>query len=110
MLATQAAMQAFVINRIGDLVLILAIAILAVGISGTSLDIYLATASTFETNHLVLYLILGGAAGKSAQIGLQSWLPSAIEAPTPISALIHAATLVTAGVYLITRLAPPFSN
>lgn len=94
-------MQGFVTNRAGDTALILAI---AVGFASAGLlELDLLTLAGTESRGLVGYLILGGAAGKSAQLGLHAWLPSAIEAPTPVSSLIHAATLVTAGVYLLIR-------
>jgi len=107
-LAVQASIQAFLINRVGDMLLILALTIFI--ISTGSWDLLTLTELTLlgETTSLELglWLLIGGAIGKSAQIGLHAWLPNAIEAPTPVSALIHAATLVTAGVYIIARLGP----
>ena len=87
-------MQGFVTNRAGDTALILAI---AVGFASAGLlELDLLTLAGTESRGLVGYLILGGAAGKSAQLGLHAWLPSAIEAPTPVSFLIHAVTRVAA--------------
>jgi NADH-quinone oxidoreductase subunit L len=108
--AAVAAKKAFIANRVGDVGLSLAIMLMffqfgsvtftgvfgAVG--GASHDIVLA----------IGLLLLLGACGKSAQVPLQSWLLDAMEGPTPVSALIHAATMVTAGVYLIVRSAPIF--
>lgn len=107
-LAIQAGIQAFLINRTGDILLILALAVLVTSTGSWSL---LSVSELILVNETVslkmgLCLLLGGAIGKSAQVGLHTWLPNAIEAPTPVSALIHAATLVTAGVYLIARLGP----
>ena len=93
-----------VLNRVGDIALALAVVCLlgSVGI----VDLAALQGLDHQAHTLIYWLLLGGAAGKSAQLGLQAWLPSAIEAPTPVSALIHAATLVTAGVYLLVCLAP----
>lgn len=107
--AAQAATKAFVINRIGDLGFLLGL-ILTFYLFGTG-DIAeitnrvgqeFAVGAPILTVLTLLYFI--GATGKSAQLPLYSWLPDAMEGPTPVSALIHAATMVTAGVYLIVRL------
>lgn len=107
--AAQAATKAFVMNRIGDLGYLLAL-ILTFYLFGTG-DIAeitqrvgqeFASGAPILTILTLLYFI--GATGKSAQLPLYSWLPDAMEGPTPVSALIHAATMVTAGVYLIVRL------
>ena len=103
--AAAAAKKAFVINRVGDLGMSLAIMLLFVTFGTTSFSGISAAAdgaSDYTLNALGLLLLLG-ACGKSAQVPLQSWLLDAMEGPTPVSALIHAATMVTAGVYLITR-------
>ncbi len=110
--AIAAAKKAFVMNAFGDATMVLALFLL-VQHTGT-LDF----AATFEraqglaSNHWVVNLValglLGGAVAKSAQLPLQTWLPDAMEGPTPVSALIHAATMVTAGVYLIVRAHPLF--
>lgn len=107
--AAQAATKAFVINRIGDLGLLLGI-LLTFYVFGTS-DIsevsqkaaqQFAIGAPVITVMTLLYFV--GATGKSAQLPLYSWLPDAMEGPTPVSALIHAATMVTAGVYLVVRM------
>ncbi len=111
--ATKAGMKAFVINVIGDIGLVLA-AFLIFRELGTFdyLTAFDAARETFTTNEGVVVaiclLICVGAFAKSAQLPLHTWLPDAMEGPTPVSALIHAATMVTAGVYLIARMFPLF--
>ncbi|MCL6545116.1 MAG: NADH-quinone oxidoreductase subunit L [Bryobacteraceae bacterium] len=110
--ATTAGNKAFIVNRIGDVGFTLAI--LLVFIHFRSLDFQnvfagLATNPTGVTTAALTaigLLLLVGATGKSAQIPLYVWLPDAMEGPTPVSALIHAATMVTAGVYMVARCAP----
>ena len=111
--ATYAGMKAFVINVVGDVGLVLA-AILIQRDTG-QLDypgVFEAAPRVFEQNEWIIVaiclLLLVGAFAKSAQIPLHTWLPDAMEGPTPVSALIHAATMVTAGVYLIARMHPLF--
>ncbi|MFC5728940.1 MULTISPECIES: NADH-quinone oxidoreductase subunit L [Nocardioides] len=103
--AAAAAKKAFVINRVGDMGLGLAIFLLFVTFGTTSFSAISAAApgATETTLNWIGVLLLLGACGKSAQVPLQAWLLDAMEGPTPVSALIHAATMVTAGVYLITR-------
>ncbi|MDT0200703.1 NADH-quinone oxidoreductase subunit L [Nocardioides sp. AE5] len=103
--AAAAAKKAFVINRVGDIGMSLAIMLIfvtfgTVSFAGVSAAAQGASESTMTAIGLLLLL---GACGKSAQVPLQAWLLDAMEGPTPVSALIHAATMVTAGVYLITR-------
>ena len=111
--ATKAGMKAFVINVIGDVGLVLA-AFFIFRELGTFdyLPMFEAAPEQFATNEGVVVaiclLILVGAFAKSAQLPLHTWLPDAMEGPTPVSALIHAATMVTAGVYLIARMHPLF--
>ena len=100
-----AAKKAFVVNRVGDMGLSIAIMVMfatfgTVSFAGVSLGGAKAATGTLLAIGLLLLL---GACGKSAQVPLQSWLGDAMAGPTPVSALIHAATMVTAGVYLITR-------
>ena len=100
-----AANKAFVVNRVGDLGLIIAIMVMFVtfgGVDFATVDAGVATANQGALTAIGL-LLLVGACGKSAQFPLQSWLGDAMAGPTPVSALIHAATMVTAGVYLIVR-------
>ena len=103
--AAAAAKKAFVINRVGDIGMSLAIAMFFVTFGSTSFTVISANASGASEGALTAigFLLLLGAAGKSAQVPLQAWLLDAMEGPTPVSALIHAATMVTAGVYLVTR-------
>ncbi len=103
--AAAAAKKAFVVNRVGDLGMSTAIMLMYVTFGTTSFAAISAVSGeteSFTLNALGLLLLLGACA-KSAQVPLQSWLLDAMEGPTPVSALIHAATMVTAGVYLITR-------
>jgi NADH-quinone oxidoreductase subunit L len=103
--AAAAAKKAFVINRVGDMGLSLAIMLAFTTWGSTSFTVISANAggATEKTMTALGLLLLLGACGKSAQVPLQSWLLDAMEGPTPVSALIHAATMVTAGVYLIVR-------
>jgi len=103
--AAVAAKKAFVVNRVGDLGLALAIMLMFTTFGTTSfvgVSEAAASASAGTLTALGLLMLLG-ACGKSAQVPLQSWLLDAMEGPTPVSALIHAATMVTAGVYLVVR-------
>ncbi|WP_018654735.1 NADH-quinone oxidoreductase subunit L [Actinomadura flavalba] len=115
--AATAAKKAFIVNRVGDLGLVTAIMLMfatfgTVGfeqILGTGHEhVGLASQLSTGTATAIGLLLLVGACGKSAQLPLQSWLLDAMEGPTPVSALIHAATMVTAGVYLIVRSGPIF--
>jgi len=108
--AVRAAKKAFVMNAFGDATMALAFFILIAHTSSlsfaTDFNVHLSSTAT----NLIALGLLGGAAAKSAQIPLQTWLPDAMEGPTPVSALIHAATMVTAGVYLIARTHPIFEQ
>ena len=111
--AIAAAKKAFVMNAIGDATMALAL-FLIIQRSGTlNFEAVFAQAGTMGgpwTMNLIALGLLGGAVAKSAQLPLHTWLPDAMEGPTPVSALIHAATMVTAGVYLIVRCAPLFEQ
>jgi NADH-quinone oxidoreductase subunit L len=108
--ASVAAKKAFIANRVGDVGLSLAIMIMFLEFGTTNFTgVFGAVHSASRGVVLAIgLLLLLGACGKSAQVPLQSWLLDAMEGPTPVSALIHAATMVTAGVYLIVRSAPIF--
>ncbi|MGH8870070.1 MAG: NADH-quinone oxidoreductase subunit L [Actinomycetes bacterium] len=103
--AATAAKKAFIVNRVGDVGMSLAIMLMFVTFGATSFQaVFPAAGEASEATLTALgLLLLLAACGKSAQFPLQSWLLDAMEGPTPVSALIHAATMVTAGVYLITR-------
>jgi NADH-quinone oxidoreductase subunit L len=101
--ALLSAVQAFLLNRAGDMALTLGLALALAHYGGLDMAALGLGLPRLEALGIVL---LVAAAGKSAQLGLHAWLPNAMEAPTPVSALIHAATLVTAGVYLLYRCAP----
>ncbi|WP_292960974.1 NADH-quinone oxidoreductase subunit L [Novosphingobium sp. UBA1939] len=120
--ANAAAMKAFVVNRVGDLgfmmgifgtflvfgtVSIPAILEAAPGMAGSTIGFL---GHRFDTMTVLCLLLFIGAMGKSAQLGLHTWLPDAMEGPTPVSALIHAATMVTAGVFMVCRLSPMFET
>ncbi|MFQ5991743.1 MAG: NADH-quinone oxidoreductase subunit L [Nitrospiraceae bacterium] len=103
--AAKAATKAFVVNRIGDAGFLVAIFLVFVNFGTLDYTQVFATAGTLSTTTAtaIALCLLVGAVGKSAQIPLYTWLPDAMEGPTPVSALIHAATMVTAGVYMIVR-------
>ena len=103
--ATWAANEAFIMNRIGDLGLLLGMFLVYWNIGSLQYEIVFAQISTLDNTILVWIgaLLFLGAMGKSAQFPLHTWLADAMEGPTPVSALIHAATMVTAGVYLVVR-------
>jgi len=118
--ANAAAIKAFVVNRVGDLGFMLGIFGTFLVFGTVSIPEILAQAphmagSTigllghrFDTMTVLCLCLFVGAMGKSAQLGLHTWLPDAMEGPTPVSALIHAATMVTAGVFMVCRLSPMF--
>jgi NADH-quinone oxidoreductase subunit L len=120
--ANAAAIKAFVVNRIGDFGFALGIFAVFSIFNSLQFDTVFAAAPDvagktmgflgFRVNALTLACILLfiGAMGKSAQLGLHTWLPDAMEGPTPVSALIHAATMVTAGVFMVARLSPLFEH
>jgi len=99
--ANKAAIKAMLINRVGDACLIASIILIWINFGSLNFMVVFPIADKIPL--LIPLLLLLGAVGKSAQIGLHTWLPDAMEGPTPVSALIHAATMVTAGVYLIIR-------
>jgi len=120
--ANAAALKAFVVNRVGDFgfslgifgtflvfgtVSIPAILEAAPGMAGSTIGF---AGMRVDTMTLLCLLLFVGAMGKSAQLGLHTWLPDAMEGPTPVSALIHAATMVTAGVFMVCRLSPMFET
>jgi NADH-quinone oxidoreductase subunit L len=101
----KAANKAFIMNRIGDLGLLLGIILIFINFGSIEYDVVFANPSTVEISTItwITILLFIGAIGKSAQIPLYTWLPDAMAGPTPVSALIHAATMVTAGVYMVAR-------
>src|SRR5438105_9459354 len=105
--AIAAAKKAFVMNAFGDATMALAFFLLIQHTRSLNFETVFARTPGLASNHWLVNLValglLGGAVAKSAQLPLQTWLPDAMEGPTPVSALIHAATMVTAGVYLIVR-------
>nr|YP_010620137.1 NADH dehydrogenase subunit 5 [Melanothamnus gigas]WAX04173.1 NADH dehydrogenase subunit 5 [Melanothamnus gigas] len=117
--ANKAALKALIVNRFGDLGILFAILLIFQIFEGT-LDFTIVFALTpllnsyflhyfifdFHYLSLISFFLIIGAIGKSAQLGLHTWLPDAMEGPTPVSALIHAATMVTAGVFLLIRFSP----
>ena len=112
--AAEAAKKAFVTTRIGDVGLLIAIILLWRGAGTFDIQeiIAFAQAGGFDELYLTVTMLLlfAGAVGKSAQFPLHVWLPDAMEGPTPVSALIHAATMVVAGVYLVARMLPIFDE
>jgi len=114
--ASNASLKAFIVNRVGDMFFILGIILIYLTFNSITFTNIFSNLNSYEgikynflffdvdvINIICLFLILG-AMGKSAQIGFHTWLPDAMEAPTPVSALIHAATMVTAGVFLICKM------
>jgi NADH-quinone oxidoreductase subunit L len=118
--ACAAAIKAFLVNRVGDIGLMIGIAVCYLLFDSVQFDVIFAGAAAMADATLVVFggefyafnvvgiLLFIGAMGKSAQLGLHTWLPDAMEGPTPVSALIHAATMVTAGVFLVARFSPVF--
>jgi len=108
---SNAAKKAFIVNRIGDFGFLIAGFIMFWNLRSLQFDQVFAAAEGASTGVImaITLFMLVGVAGKSAQIPLYVWLPDAMAGPTPVSALIHAATMVTAGVYLITRSAPLYT-
>jgi NADH-quinone oxidoreductase subunit L len=120
--ANAAAIKAFVVNRIGDFGFALGIFLVFMLTKSINLDVIFAAApglanktvhvlgGDWDAMTLACLLLFMGAMGKSAQFLLHTWLPDAMEGPTPVSALIHAATMVTAGVFMVARLSPLFEQ
>ena len=120
--ASNASLKAFIVNRVGDMFFILGIILIYLTFDSITFTNIFSNLNDYEgikynflffdvdvINIICLFLILG-AMGKSAQIGFHTWLPDAMEAPTPVSALIHAATMVTAGVFLICKMSFFFNS
>ncbi len=118
--ACAAAIKAFLVNRVGDVGLMLGIAVCYLLFDSVQYDVIFDGAAGMADATVVVFggevhaltvvgiLLFIGAMGKSAQLGLHTWLPDAMEGPTPVSALIHAATMVTAGVFLVARFSPVY--
>ena len=114
--ANQASMKAFIVNRVGDFGFALGIFATFMLVGSVDFDAIFHSAESLKDQELlgasavtvICLLLFIGAMGKSAQLGLHTWLPDAMEGPTPVSALIHAATMVTAGVFLVCRMSPLF--
>ena len=118
--ANDASIKAFIVNRVGDFGFVLGIFAVFVIFGSLDFDAVFAQAPDavgttinflgwqVPSLEIACILLFIGAMGKSAQIGLHTWLPDAMEGPTPVSALIHAATMVTAGVFMVVRLSPMF--
>ena len=118
--ANAAAIKAFVVNRVGDFGLILGMAAIYFSVGSLQFDAVFASAEALAGGQFdflgmtvpmlttICFLLFMGAMGKSVQFLLHTWLPDAMEGPTPVSALIHAATMVTAGVFLVARCSPLF--
>ena len=116
--AIKANLKAFVVNRIGDIGLLLGVLLVFISTKSLSYNILFNNLALltnevvmlfnydFEIIPLIAVLLFIGAAAKSAQVPLHFWLPDSMEGPTPISALIHAATMVTAGIFMVARLSP----
>ncbi len=116
--ACAAAIKAFIVNRVADLPFAVGLALIFAkfgsiefavifpAVSQHVADTYSLFGATFPALEVIGFLLFIGAMGKSAQLGLHVWLPDAMEGPTPVSALIHAATMVTAGVFLMARMSP----
>ena len=114
-------MKAFLVNRVGDFGFILGIAAIAMAFGSLDYSTVFANADSLKDNQIILWgdhswslmtviciFLFIGAMGKSAQMPLHVWLPDSMEGPTPISALIHAATMVTAGIFMVARMSPLF--
>ncbi len=112
--ANKASIKAMLVNKIGDIGLLLGIILLWFHFGTLDYSCIFSSLSICQNTNLILnwitFLFLISVIGKSAQLGLHTWLPDAMEGPTPVSALIHAATMVTAGVFLIIRVSPLFEN
>jgi len=103
--ANKSAIKAMILNRVGDAALLLATFSILYNVGSLTFSVVFNSTEYLNTD-IIGALLLIGAVGKSAQLGLHSWLPDAMAGPTPVSALIHAATMVTAGIFLIIRSSP----